>query len=58
MNPRLPPNPEGLPATRQEEARSFAFLTIVMVPALTVMGIAAYGFLVWFLQLLSGPPGH
>jgi nitrate reductase NapE len=58
MNTRTPPETEGLPATPQEEARSFAFLTIVMVPALTVMGIAAYGCVVWFLQMLSGPPGH
>ncbi len=49
---------DASPATPQEEARSFAFLTAVMVPALTAMGIAAYGFLVWFIQLLSGPPGH
>ena len=58
MNTPSPARTEGPPATPQEEARSFAFLSIVMVPALTVMGIAAYGFMVWFLQMLSGPPGH
>ncbi|AJZ62587.1 periplasmic nitrate reductase, NapE protein [Paraburkholderia fungorum] len=42
---------------KSEEWRSFLFLTVVMVPVLTVILIAGYGFAVWFYQLLiSGPP--
>lgn len=42
---------------KKEERRSFAFLTIVMAPVLSGLLIAAYGFLVWFYQMLfSGPP--
>lgn len=42
---------------QKEERRSFAFLTIVMAPVLSGLLIAAYGFLVWFYQMLfSGPP--
>ncbi|HBW61068.1 MAG TPA: periplasmic nitrate reductase, NapE protein [Comamonas kerstersii] len=41
---------------RKEEARSFAFLTIVMAPVLAGILIAAYGFIVWFYQMFSGPP--
>lgn len=51
------PPPEGPAATRQEEIRSFAFLTVVMVPVLTGLLIAGYGFLVWIYQMFAGPPG-
>ena len=43
-------------SSRKEEARSFAFLTIVMAPVLAGILIAAYGFIVWFYQMFSGPP--
>ena len=43
---------------KSEELRSFLFLTVVMVPVLTVMIIAAYGFMVWFYQMLIGGPPH
>ena len=43
---------------KSEELRSFLFLTVVMVPVLTVMLIAGYGFAVWFYQLLIGCPLH
>ncbi|CAL8476824.1 periplasmic nitrate reductase NapE (plasmid) [Caballeronia sp. S22] len=43
---------------QSEELRSFLFLTVVMVPVLTVMIIAAYGFAVWFYQMLVGGPPH
>ena len=42
--------------TRNQELRSFLFLTVVMAPALTGMIIAGYGFLVWMFQIISGPP--
>jgi nitrate reductase NapE len=44
------------PSTQTEEARSFAFLTVVMAPALTGAIIVVYGFLVWFYQMFAGPP--
>lgn len=43
---------------KSEELRSFLFLTAVMVPVLTVLFIAAYGFVVWFYQILIGGPPH
>ncbi|MDR5740363.1 MULTISPECIES: periplasmic nitrate reductase, NapE protein [unclassified Caballeronia] len=43
---------------KTEELRSFLFLTVVMVPVLTVMLIASYGFIVWFYQMLVGGPPH
>lgn len=44
------------PSSAKEELRSFAFLTIVMAPALTGALIVTYGFLVWFYQMFAGPP--
>jgi nitrate reductase NapE len=46
----------GEPSTRQEETRSFLFFTIVMAPMLAVLLVAGYGFVVWMIQLLAGPP--
>lgn len=43
--------------TKGQELRSFLFLTVVMAPALTGAIIAGYGFLVWMLQAIAGPPG-
>ncbi|MGH8787734.1 MAG: periplasmic nitrate reductase, NapE protein [Cupriavidus necator] len=46
------------PQRKQEELRSFLFLTAVMVPVLSVIIVAGYGFIVWMTQLISGPPSH
>ena len=46
----------GAPSTRREELRSFLFFTIVMAPALAVMFVGGYGFLVWMYQIVAGPP--
>jgi len=42
--------------SRAEELRSFLFLTVVMAPVVTVLIVAGYGFLVWMIQLVNGPP--
>ena len=49
--------PARPPSTRQEELRSFLFFTVVMAPALAVLLVATYGFIVWMWQLIAGPPG-
>jgi nitrate reductase NapE len=43
--------------TRHQELRGFLLLSVVMAPVLAVMIVAGYGFLVWFYQLMAGPPG-
>lgn len=43
--------------TKKAELVTSLFLTFVVIPAITVGGISAYGFMVWFMQLLNGPPG-
>ena len=50
------PNDEPVRYTRNQELRSFLFLTVVMAPALTGMIIAGYGFVVWMVQAIAGPP--
>jgi periplasmic nitrate reductase NapE len=45
-------------ATRREELRSTVFLSVVMAPVLAVIAVAGYGFLVWMVQLVAGPPGR
>jgi nitrate reductase NapE len=41
---------------RTRELRSFLFLTVVMMPVLSVIIVGGYGFLVWMYQILAGPP--
>ncbi len=48
---------EIAPSTKQEEWRSFLFFTVVMAPVLAVLIVGGYGFAVWMIQLISGPPG-
>ena len=50
------PDREPAQYTRNQELRSFLFLTVVMAPVLTGAIVAGYGFLVWMVQLISGPP--
>lgn len=47
---------DSRPSTRQEELRSFIFLSVVMAPVVAVVVIAAYGFSVWIYQMFAGPP--
>ncbi len=45
------------PKSRSRELRAFLFLTVVLAPALTIALVGGYGFAVWILQLIAGPPG-
>jgi nitrate reductase NapE len=38
--------------------RRFLFLTVVMAPILTVMIVGGYGFLIWIVRLVNGPPTY
>jgi nitrate reductase NapE len=41
----------------RKETRLFFFLIVVLFPLLSVAIVGGYGFFVWFLQMLLGPPG-
>ncbi len=44
-------------SSKFEEWRRFLLLAIIILPILAVCAIGAYGFFVWFMQLLFwGPP--
>lgn len=57
MRKLFTPPSEGPPSTRQEEIRSFLFLSVVTAPIVSGLLIAGYGFLVWIYQMFAGPPG-
>jgi periplasmic nitrate reductase NapE len=58
MNPGLEHNPSEQPrASRGRELVLFLFLTVVLAPVLAVAVVGGYGFVVWMLQLIYGPPG-
>lgn len=46
------------PATKKEERRTFLFITIFLFPIVTVGFIAAFGFVIWMLQIIFGPATH
>jgi periplasmic nitrate reductase NapE len=41
---------------KKEEFRTWLFLALIMAPVLAVLIVSAYGFGVWFFQLIAGPP--
>ena len=48
---------EARPHTKSQELRAFLLLSVVMAPVLAVAFVSGYGFLVWMVQLVTGPPG-
>jgi nitrate reductase NapE len=44
--------------TKAQELRSFLLLSVVMAPVLAVAIVSGYGFLVWMVQLVAGPPSN
>ncbi|SFI27806.1 nitrate reductase NapE [Pseudomonas argentinensis] len=51
------PSPSEDTEGKRRERRLFVFLVIFLFPLLSVALVGAYGFAVWFLQMLFGPPG-
>ena len=45
------------PRSKARELKAFLLLSVVVAPALAVVVVSGYGFLVWVLQLIAGPPG-
>jgi nitrate reductase NapE len=50
------PLDENSPASKQEERRVFLFLVVFLAPILSVTLVGGYGFVIWMLQLIFGPP--
>ncbi len=45
------------PHGRREETRLFIFLIVFLFPILSVALVSGFGFVVWILQMIFGPPG-
>ena len=43
--------------TKRGERRVFLFITVFLFPALSVILVGGYGFAIWILQMIFGPPG-
>jgi len=43
--------------TRRGERRVFIFIAVILFPLLSVILVGGYGFSIWMLQLIFGPPG-
>lgn len=43
--------------SKAQELRAFLVLSVVLAPVLAVGVVAGYGFLVWIVQMIAGPPG-
>ncbi len=42
--------------TKNDELLTFLFLTVVLAPCVAVAVVGGYGFFVWMLHLIYGPP--
>ena len=47
----------GAPRRRRLEIYAFVLITAIVMPALAVGTVGAFGFAVWRYQAVAGPPG-
>ena len=45
------------PLTKKGERRVFLFITVFLFPALAILLVGGYGFFIWIMQMIFGPPG-
>ena len=43
--------------TKRGERRVFIFIAVILFPVLSIILVGGYGFAIWMLQLIFGPPG-
>ncbi len=44
-------------SSKRDETRLFVFLIVFLFPILSVALVSGYGFIVWIVQMIFGPPG-
>ncbi|MBO6520856.1 MAG: reductase [Rhodospirillales bacterium] len=47
----------GAAPSKRREMATFLATTFVLIPGLAVAFVGGYGFVVWALQMIFGPPG-
>jgi nitrate reductase NapE len=54
----MKPTQQGPSVAREKkrERRGFIFITIFLFPALSIILVGGYGFAIWILQMIFGPP--
>ncbi|MGR3616265.1 MAG: periplasmic nitrate reductase, NapE protein [Paracoccaceae bacterium] len=51
------PSPNELvDTTKRDERRAFVLLAVFLAPALAVAIVGGWGFFIWMLQIINGPP--
>ncbi|MDX1607078.1 MAG: periplasmic nitrate reductase, NapE protein [Candidatus Competibacterales bacterium] len=57
----MPHTSTSEPSTDQEQKKrelmGFLLLAVLLAPVLSVLLVGGYGFLVWIVQIIAGPPG-
>lgn len=48
--------PKAEPGLRRREWLTMLFITVILLPGLAVAFVGGYGFIVWMLQIIYGPP--
>ncbi|MFC3527819.1 periplasmic nitrate reductase, NapE protein [Paracoccus mangrovi] len=56
-NQQTQQNEAAAPASRFSEIMAFLVLAFGIWPIVAIGAVGGYGFLVWMLQILNGPPG-
>lgn len=51
------PNEQSTEEEKKSERNTFIFLTVFLAPVIAIMLVGSYGFIIWFSQLIFGPPG-
>lgn len=39
------------------ELKIFLFLTVLLAPIMSILFVSSLGFVIWFSQIIMGPPG-
>jgi periplasmic nitrate reductase NapE len=58
-----PQDPDGatsadaVAVSKGDETFAFVFLSFVLFPILAIVFVGGFGFILWMLQLIYGPPG-
>ncbi|CAH0990491.1 hypothetical protein SIN8267_00583 [Sinobacterium norvegicum] len=43
---------------KKDELKALAFIAVFLFPILSIIGVGGYGFIIWIMQIILGPPGH